>query len=214
MRNRLTIMIALSMGYLDGKLQLDSGRDVEQTAIDVSAEVKDDSLNSQADSINGLNDLSNGLNETLDSATNNSLNSPSGALNGTKNDVSVDLSIDQSEQSADSQSECKLGDLADQMSKSTLDESNSDEKDVDSEAEKMQKLPSGLLLDQTEDWPVMVLSVTNQKELVIRLIGNTEQLDILIAELHKFYNENQLGKPVHDLTRGRIYAAVFEGEFR
>ena len=74
-----------------------------------------------------------------------------------------------------------------------------------------QILPERLQLDLKEDWPVMVLSVTNS-EIVVRLIEYTIRLDELIVEMQNFYNKKKLGKPVKSLTEiDRIYAAVFDG---
>lgn len=57
----------------------------------------------------------------------------------------------------------------------------------------------------------MVLRATNSREIVLRLTNNTEKLDKLITDLHKFYNEDRKGKRVENLIINKIYAAVFDG---
>ena len=125
-------------------------------------------------------------------------------------DSSIDPNRTANSADASSSGESNLSGLTEKLSNSTLAE------EADSEEEQIRKysqnLPEQLPLDRDNDWPVMVLSVTNRKELVVRLTDNTEQLDELIADLQKFYNTDRLGKPVHDLIINRVYAAVFAGK--
>lgn len=61
-----------------------------------------------------------------------------------------------------------------------------------------------------EDWDVLVLRSTNSREVVLRLINNTDKLDVLIADLQKYYNEEKRGTKVKNVIINRMYAAVFD----
>ena len=73
-----------------------------------------------------------------------------------------------------------------------------------------QELPGPLPLDHN-DWAVLLLSVTSRREIIVRLIDNTDELDCLNREMDRFYNNDRDGKPVKRLIINRVYAAVFNG---
>lgn len=75
-----------------------------------------------------------------------------------------------------------------------------------------QNLPDQLSFDHDNDWPVMLLSVTNWREITVRLTENTDQLDELIADLNQFYCDDKLGVPVKHLILSKVYVAVFQGK--
>ena len=166
----------------------------------------DETINSQNNTSNNQGDMSNSQSDTLSSQKYTS-NSP------------IDTSpIDTSSQSGftSSSNEIKLSELTDQMSNSNLKDDEETDEQEESDEDRIRKysqnLPDQLLLDRENDWPVMVLSVTNRSGIVVRLTEHTEKLDELIAEMQDFYNEKKLGKPVIDLILDRIYAVVFDGK--
>lgn len=97
------------------------------------------------------------------------------------------------------------------MSGSTLEERSPDSEE-ESATSYIQNLPGELELNSEADWEIMVLNINNRKELFVRLVDNTDKLDELIADMQKFYEEDQLGTPVKHLIIKRIYAAVLEGK--
>ena len=72
-----------------------------------------------------------------------------------------------------------------------------------------QELPESLELNRDEDWQVMILRA-NSREIVLRLTNNIDELDELITDLQKFYNEDHLGERCTNVVINKIYAAVFD----